>query len=69
MIKKHQYCFANISATKARIFMIFNVVVNYCLVSLSFKFHEDLYINARARVVNIRAYVLLFRSSLLFGPS
>ena len=30
------------------------VVVNYYLVSLSFKFHEDLDTNARARVVNAR---------------
>ena len=34
MIKKDQHCFANISATKARIFMKFYVVVNYYLVSL-----------------------------------
>ena len=52
MIKKHQYCFANISATKAWIFMKFYVVVNYYLVGLYFKFHKDLCINARARVVN-----------------
>ena len=32
MIKKHQYCFANISVTKAQIFMKFYVVVNYYLV-------------------------------------
>ena len=36
-----QYCFANISAMEALIFMIFFVVVNYYLVSLSLKFHED----------------------------
>ena len=28
------------------------VVVNFYLVSFSFKFHEDLYLNARARVIN-----------------
>ena len=33
-----------------KICMVFN---NY-LVSLSFKFHEDLFTNARARVVNLR---------------
>ena len=38
--------------------MKFYVVVYYYLVSLSFKFHEDLCINARARVVNVRAHVL-----------
>ena len=58
MIKKHQYCFANISATKARIFMKFYVVVNYYLVSLSFKFHKDSCINVHAPVVNARARVL-----------
>ena len=41
MITESQFYFANISATKARIFMKFYVVVNYYLVSLSFKFHED----------------------------
>ena len=50
MIKKHQYCFANISATEARIFMKFYMVVNYYLVILCIKFHSDWCINARARV-------------------
>ena len=59
MIKKHHYGFANISATKAQIFMKYYVVVNYYLVSLSFKFHEDSCINARARVVNAGTHVLL----------
>ena len=54
MIKKHQYCFANISATKARIFMKFYMVVKYYLDSLSFKFHEDPCTNARAGGVNAR---------------
>ena len=36
-----QYCFANISATKAWIFMKIFMVANYYLVSLSFKFHKD----------------------------
>ena len=51
-IKKHQYCFENISATKAQIFMKFYVVVIYYLVIICIKFHSDLCINARARVVN-----------------
>ena len=54
MIKKHQYCFTNIFVTKALIFMKFYVVVNYYLVSLSLKFHDDPCINAPARVVNAR---------------
>ena len=57
-LNNHQYCFANISRTKARIFMKFYMVFNYYLVSLSFKFHKDLCINAVARAVNTRAHVL-----------
>ena len=45
-------CFANISATKAQIFMNFYMVVNYYLVSFTFKFHEDLRIDARTQVIN-----------------
>ena len=37
--------------------MKFYMVVNYYLVSLSIKFHEDPCINARARVSNVRAHV------------
>ena len=58
MIKKHQYCFANISATEARIFMKFYMVLNYYLVILCIKFHSAWCINARARVVKARAHVL-----------
>ena len=54
MIKKDQYCFANISARKGQIVMKSYVVVNYYLVNLSFKFHRDPCINVRARVVNAR---------------
>ena len=39
-LNKHQYYFANISVTKARIFMKFYVVVNYYLVSLNLNFIE-----------------------------
>ena len=52
------YCFANISATEARIFMKFYVGVNFYLVNLSLKFHKDPCIDTRARVVNARAYVI-----------
>ena len=38
--------------------MKFYMVVNLYLVSLSIKFHEDPYINAHARVVNVCAHVL-----------
>ena len=54
MITESQFYFANISAREAQIFMKFYVVVNYYLVSLSFKFYDDPFINARARVVNAR---------------
>ena len=37
MIKKYQYCVANISPTKAWIFTKIYVVVNYYLVCLSLK--------------------------------
>ena len=61
-LNKHQYCFANISGTKARIFMKFYMVVNYYLVSLSFKFHDDPSKNTRARVVNVRTWVKNMRA-------
>ena len=35
------------------------MVVNIYLVSLCMKFYEDPFINVRARVVNVRAHVLL----------
>ena len=59
MITESQFYFANISATKGRIFMKFYVVVHYYLVSLSLNFNEDLSINACIQVVNTRAHVLL----------
>ena len=55
MIKKHQYCFENIPSTKAQIFMKFYMVAKYYLVNGSFKFHEDMCVIARARVVNASA--------------
>ena len=58
MFSKSQYCFASISTTEAQILMKFYMMVNKHLVSLSIKFHEDPCINARARVLNVRAYVL-----------
>ena len=61
-LKKYQYCFANISSTKTWIFMKVYVVVNYYLVSLSFKFREDLSINVSARVVKARAFTTCART-------
>ena len=42
------------TANETRIFLIFYTVVNYYVLSLTFKFHEDLCTNPRARVVNAR---------------
>ena len=60
--KKHQYCFANISPTKARIFLKFYAVVNFYLVRWSFKFHEDSCINACTRVVKAHANARIYNS-------
>ena len=43
---------------KAPFFMKFYVVVNFYLVSLSFKFYEDPCINTGTRIVNMRAHVI-----------
>ena len=58
-LNKHQYCFANISGTKARIFMKFYVVVNYYLVSLSFKFYKNPCTYARTRLQLVRAHLCM----------
>ena len=55
MSTESQFYFANISTKKARILMKFYVVVNYYLVSLTFEFHDDPCINARAKVITVRA--------------
>ena len=55
LITESQFYFANISATEARIFMKFYMVVKYYLENSSFKFHKDWCINVRARVVIARA--------------
>ena len=54
-MNKHQYCFANISATEAPIFLKFYVKVNY----LGFKFYEDSGINARTSCKHLRACFIL----------
>ena len=62
MITESQFYYANISATKAQIFMKFYVVVKYYIVILSFKFHDNLCINVRARAVNVRARAVNVRA-------
>ena len=63
MIFKSQYCFANISATKAPIFMkfetyIYKIVQNYQMI-----FRKDLCTHARTRGINVRAPVLSRRNA------
>ena len=58
MITVSQFYFVNISANKAWIFTKFYVVVNDCIVSLSFKLYDNLCLNARTRMVIVGAYDL-----------
>ena len=48
-----QYCYANISAKKYRIFIKICMGVNYYLVNLNFKFQGYPFTNAHAQVVNV----------------
>ena len=45
------------------------MVVNYYLVNLSFKFHEDPCINARARVVNALAREKYIQKNIVILPT
>ena len=58
MITESQFCFANISAREARIFMKFYKVVKYYLENFTFKFPEDWFIKTRTWVVNVRTHIL-----------
>ena len=57
MIKKHQICFANISATEARIFMKFETYIHKTVKIYHKIFCKDPSTHARARDVNVRARV------------
>ena len=57
MIFKSQYCFANISATKAPIFMKFETYIHKIVKNYQKKFRKDLCTHARTRGVNMRARV------------
>ena len=57
MIFKSQYCFANISATKAPIFMKFETYIHKIVKNYPKKFRKDLCTHARTRGVNMRARV------------
>ena len=59
LITESQFYFAYISAMEARIFMKFYMVVKFYLENLSFKFHEDWCINARAQVVSEGTHVFI----------
>ena len=57
MIFKSQYCFANISATKARIFMKFETYIHKIVKNHQIIFRKDPCTHARTRGVNMRARV------------
>ena len=63
---KSQYCFVNISAMKNHIFMKFYRVINYYLVNISFKFHEDAHVLSRLRVFTTCVRVCMHGSSWNF---
>ena len=57
MIKKSQYCFANISATKTPIFMKFKTYIHKILKNYLLIFRKDPCTHARTRDKNMRARV------------
>ena len=58
MIKKHQYCFANISVTEAQIFMKFETYIHKVVKNYQLIFRKDPCTYARTRDVTVRARVL-----------
>ena len=58
MIFKSLYCFANISATKAPIFMKFETYIHNIVDNYQKKIRTDQCTHVRARCVNVRARVL-----------
>ena len=56
-LNKRQYCFANISATKAPIFMKFDTEVHQMIENYHKNFRKDPYTHARTWGVNVRAHV------------
>ena len=57
MIKKSQYCFANISATKASIFMKFETYIYKMVKNYQMIFRKDPCTHARTRGVSVRMLV------------
>jgi len=62
-IKQSQYCFANISATKAPIFMKFETFIHEIVKNYQIIFRKDLCIHPRTRGVKVRARVLSRRNA------
>ena len=58
MIFNSQYCFANISATEAQIFMKFETYIHKVVKNHQIIFHKDPCTHARTRDVTVRARVL-----------
>ena len=58
MIFKSQYCFANISATEAQIFMKFETYIHKVVKNHQIIFRKDPCTHARTRDVTVRARVL-----------
>ena len=63
MIFKSQYCFANISATEAQIFMKFKTYLHKIVKNPQIIFRKDPCRHARTRDVNVRARVLSRRKT------
>ena len=63
MIFKSQYCFANISATEAQIFMKFETYLHKIVKNPQIIFRKDPCRHARTRDVNVRARVLSRRKT------
>ena len=63
MTFESQYCFANISATKARIFMKFETYIHKIVYNYQKIFHKDPRTHAHTRGVNVRGHVLSRRNA------
>ena len=57
MIFKSQYCFANISATKAQIFMKFKIYIHKIVKIHQMIFRKDPCTHTRTGRVNVRTHV------------
>ena len=62
-LNKRQYCFANISATKASIFMKLKTFIHEIVKNCQINFRKDPCIYTRTRGVNVRARVLSRRNA------